>query len=117
LRGKAGQCRGVVFFLVRIFDERCRILIHNLGGLDLKLPRSSVCHPFWQAGLLLLRENILNRHGRELIGVCARLCGFLISNKRVAVVQDTSELARTDFQGLLVMVNCALGFGHSPFPL
>jgi hypothetical protein len=51
----------------------------------------------------LLRENILNRHGRELVGVRATLCGFLIPNKR---------LARTGSQGLLVGVDCAFDFGR-----
>jgi hypothetical protein len=116
---KAGKGRGLAFFLVRVFDERCRIRIHihNLRGLHLKLLRSRVRHPFCQGGLLWLRENILNRHGRELVGVCTRLYGFLIPNKRTIVIRDMSRLARTDFQGLLVVLNCAFGFRRSPFPV
>jgi hypothetical protein len=73
-------------------------------------------HPFSQGGLVLLRENILNGHGRELVGACATLCGILIPNRRVNVTKDTSERARTDRQGLLVVVHCAFGFGHSLIP-
>jgi len=99
-----------------MFDERLRIRIHNLTGLDLQLLRRSVCHSFCQGGLVLLRENILNRHGRELVGAGATLCGFLILNKRVIVIKDGSELARIDSQGLLVVVNCGFSLPSS-FPL
>jgi len=75
-----------------------------------------VCHLFCQGAFVLLRENILNRQGRELFGVGATLCGFLIPNKGVIVIKDTSELARTGPQELLVVVNRAFGFGRNSFP-
>src|SRR5215831_9663251 len=56
-----------------MFDGRRRIRIRNLlRGLHLKLLRGGVSHPFCQAGLALLRENIFDRYGWEVVGVGAR---------------------------------------------
>ena len=87
-----------------------------------------------KGGLFLLRENILNRHGREFVLTRANLRSFLLRKNRVLVVKvikvvkvirdgcdlvikHASGVARADSQGLLVVVRCALGFGRNSFPL
>src|SRR4029450_10744208 len=85
-------------------------------GLHLRLLRRTVeCYPFCPGGLVSFRQNIRNRHSRELVHVAATLNRILIPNK--PAIRNNFELVRAASQGLPVLVHCAFGFGHSFFPL